>query len=134
MKNDERERRMAHKLVVESSIHWHPLKVPGAAGKAWIKVFGRDPATGATACIVKYAKGFRAAASKSQVYSDTLYLSGSLTEGTRKFGKYSYQYRPPGSRIGAIVANEDTVKFVITGGKGEKCSDRKSTRLNSSHQ
>jgi hypothetical protein len=111
-------------LVVENSINWHPLKVEGATGKAWIKVFGRDPATGATACLVKYAKGFRAPATTAQVYSDTLILSGSMTEGTRKFGKYSYLYRPSDAKIGAIVAKEDTVKFVITGGRGEKCSKK----------
>ena len=36
-------------LVVENSVQWHPLKIAGATGKAWIKVFGRDPATQATA-------------------------------------------------------------------------------------
>lgn len=108
-------------LVVENSVQWHPLKVEGATGKAWIKVFGRDPATKATAALIRYEKGFTAPATTAQVYSDTLFLSGKLTEGNLNFGKYGYYYRPPGTAIGAVTALEDTVKFVITGGHGEKC-------------
>ena len=108
-------------LVVENSVQWHPLKIAGATGKAWIKVFGRDPATQATAAMIKYQKGFTAPATTAQVYSDNLFLSGKLAEGQHTFGKYGYYYRPPGTAIGAITALEDTVKFVITGGLHEKC-------------
>lgn len=109
-------------LVVESSVHWHPLAIPGATGKAWMKVFARDPQTQATAGLVKYEKGFKAPATSAKVNSDNLYLSGKLTEGKLDFGKYGYHYRPPGAEIGAITAHEETVKFIISGAVNEKCS------------
>lgn len=109
-------------LVVENSIQWYPLAIPGATGKAWIKVFGRDPQTQATGALVKYEKGFKAPATTAKVGSDELFVSGKLSEGAVDFGKYGYAYRPPGSAIGAITAHEETVKFIYTNGIGEKCS------------
>lgn len=109
-------------LVLERSVHWYPLEIKGATGKAWIKVLGRDPQTQASAALVKYEKGFKAPATTAKVYSDTLYLSGKLSEGNTDFGKYGYYYRPPGTEIGATIAHEETVKFIITGGINEKCS------------
>ena len=109
-------------LVVENSIQWYPLKIEGATGKSWIKVLGRDPQTQATAALVKYEKDFTAPATTAHVYSDNLYLSGNLSEGKQSFGKYGYYYRPAGTPIGAINAQEETIKFVITGGNGEKHS------------
>lgn len=109
-------------LVVENSVQWHPLQVDGATGKAWIKVLGRDPQTEATAALVKYEAGFRAPKVTTRVYSDTLILSGKLSEGRTTHGKYAYSYRPPGVQIDETTAEVETVKFVITGGIGEKCS------------
>ena len=109
-------------LVVAGSVQWYPLEIEGATGRAWIKVLGRDPQTRASAALVKYEKGFKAPASTARVYSDNLFLSGKLSEGSLDFGKYGYYYRPPGTAIGPITAHEETVRFVITGGINEKCS------------
>ena len=110
-------------LVLERSIFWTPLETEGSTGKAWIKVLGKDPDTQATAALVKYEKGFRSAASVSQVYSDTLFLSGKMSGDGKTYTKSSYYYRPPGAKVGPMVAEEETVRLVITGGIGDKCSD-----------
>lgn len=109
-------------LVVENSIQWHPLQIEGASGKSWIKVMGRDPQTQATAALIRYEAGFRAPATTTSVYSDSLVLSGVLQEGEQRHGKYAYHYRPPGTRIEALRTDVETVRFVITGGVGERCS------------
>ena len=111
-------------LVVERNISWVPLKSKGGSGAAWIKIFAKDAQTGATAALVKYEKGYRAGKTVSKVYSDSIILGGRLTDGTRTLVKNSYLYRPPESEYGPILAEEETVKFVITGGKGELCSTK----------
>ena len=110
-------------LVLERSVLWTPLEIEGATGKAWIKIFGKDPDTQATAALVKYEKGFRSPASVSKVYSDTLFLSGKMCGDGRTYTKSSYIYRPPGVIIGPMVAEDETVRLVITGGLGDMCSD-----------
>jgi hypothetical protein len=105
-------------LVVENSINWHPLVIEGATGKAWIKVFARDPHTDATAALVKYEKGFKAPKSTSKAHSDTIYISGKLKDGDLNCHKATYLYRPAGNAVGPIVAEEETVKFIITGDRG----------------
>ena len=108
-------------LVVESSIQWNPMETAGAKGRSWIKVFARDPHTGATAALVKYEQGYTAPAFETQVYSDTLYLSGRAGDGDRTYGRRTYAYFPPGHPAGPLTAEEETVKLIITGGRGEEC-------------
>ena len=108
-------------LVHEKSVAWSPLESAGTTGNAWIKVFARDPETQATAALVKYEKGARIDGFVSRVYSDTLFLSGKLSGKSRTFTKESYIYRPVGDKSEALVAEEETIKLVITGGFGEKC-------------
>ena len=109
-------------LVLEKSVVWNPMATEGAIGKSWIKVFGRDPGTGATAALVKYEKGYTASEAVSQVYSDTLCISGKMKVGDKTFTKSSYGYRPAGVKYGPYSADEETVMLVITGGTGEKSS------------
>ena len=111
-------------LVLERSVIWTPMEIPGASGKAWIKVFARDPGTDATAALIKYEKGCRIPESVSKVYSDSIYVSGKMSGSDRSFTKRSYLYRPPGVKAGPLVAEEETIRLVITGGIGEKCSDK----------
>ena len=109
-------------LVLEKSVIWTPMETEGDKGSAWIKVFGRDPGTGATAALVKYEKGYQSREATSQVYSDTLCLSGKMSGGGKTFTKSSYSYRPAGRKYGPLVAEEETIMLIITGGAGEKSS------------
>ena len=109
-------------IVYEENLLWLPYLAEHTAGHAWLKVLGRDPETGAAAALVKYEAGYKAPAAVSGVYSDSLYIAGELVDGGRTCRNLSYVYRPAGSRIGPIEAKKETVKFIITGGKGEKGS------------
>jgi hypothetical protein len=109
-------------LVHEESIAWSPIEIPGTHGKTWIKIFARDPETKATAALVKYEQGCKIDAAVSRVYCDTLFFSGKMTGDGKSFTKNSYVYRPAGTKIGAMVAEEETVKLIISGGIDEKCS------------
>ena len=110
-------------LVHEESVAWTPIEIAGTTGNTWIKIFGRDPETQATAALIKYEKGCRIGESVSKVYSDTLYLSGKMSGDGKTFNKNSYAYRPAGTKSGPLVAEEETVKLLITGGIDEICSD-----------
>jgi ChrR Cupin-like domain len=111
-------------IVYEENILWSRLNVDDTEGHAWFKILAKDPDTGATTALVRYEAGYKAPKAESEVYSDNLFLSGGLTDGTRSFGKYTYLYRPSGTSYGPIKVREDTTKFVITGGKGEKSSGK----------
>ena len=58
----------------------------------------------------------------SKVYSDAIFISGKMRLGDKTCHKGTYYYRPSGVEYGPTVAEEETVKFVITGGVGDKCS------------
>jgi hypothetical protein len=110
-------------IVYEENLLWMPYLAKHTEGHAWLKVLGRDPETGASAALIKYEAGYTAPAAKSTAYSDSLFIAGELVDGGRRCRNLTYSYRPAGSEIGPIETKQETIKFIITGGKGEKSSE-----------
>jgi len=111
-------------IVYEENLLWTPYQAKHSEGHAWLKILGRDPESGAAAALIKYEAGYKAPAGTSKVFSDTLYIQGELRDGSSTCKNLTYVYRPAGTRYGPTEAKEDTVKFMITGGKGEKSSSK----------
>lgn len=106
-------------LTYAPNFKWAALSVPGSEGKAWIKILGKDQETGATAALVRYDAGFRMGKSVSSVFSDSIVVQGRMTLGDRVCNRLSYYYRPAGTEYGPISVEEETIRFVITGGRDE---------------
>lgn len=106
-------------LTYAPNYKWASLAVPNSEGKAWIKILGKDPETGAAAALVRYDRGFKQNRSTSSVYSDGVVIEGTMTEGDKVLNKLSYYYRPAGSEYGPITVEQETTRFVIIGGRGE---------------
>ena len=109
-------------FAYEQNIAWAPLTQKDSEGRAWIKILGKDPETFARAALIKYEEGFRSKRALSTVYSDTVFLSGRLKYGDKACKRGTYIYRPSGVEYGPIEAVEETTRFVITGGRGDRCS------------
>lgn len=117
-------KRTPYALTYAPNFKWAALAVDGAkGGRAWIKVLGRDDETGAKAALVKYDRGFTQDAGTASVFSDSIIVEGRMRLGDRECGRLSYWYRPKGSEYGPIVVEEDTTRFVITGGRDEDGAD-----------
>lgn len=112
-------KRIPYALTYTPNFKWAPLQVPNSDGKAWIKILGKDVETGATAALVKYDAGFRQSGSTSEVFSHSIVVDGRLTLDGMACNRLSYWYRPVGTTYGAIKAEWDVTRFVITGGRGE---------------
>lgn len=110
-------------LTYAPNYKWAQLKVDVARGQSWIKILGKDHETGATAALVKYNRGFTLDKGTSDVFSDSIVVEGRMTLDGQACDRLSYWYRPAGTTYGPIVAEEDTTRFVITGGRGEEASD-----------
>ena len=106
-------------LTYAPNYKWAKLDVKNSEGKAWIKVLGKDPENGATAALVKYDAGFTMKKAKTSVFSDSIVVEGRMTLEGKTCRRLAYYYRPAGSEYGPIRAEEDTTRFVITGGRGE---------------
>ena len=69
-------------IVYEENLLWLPqAAAKHSEGHAWLKVFGRDPETGAAAALIRYEAGYRALPITSTVYSDSLCIGGGLVDG-----------------------------------------------------
>jgi Domain of unknown function (DUF4437) len=106
-------------LTYAPNFKWAPLKVAGADGKAWIKILGKDTDSGATAALVKYDAGFTLDRGVAETFSDSIVVEGRMTIDGRACNRLSYYYRPAGTEYGPVKVEEDTTRFVITGGLGE---------------
>jgi quercetin dioxygenase-like cupin family protein len=113
-----------YSITNASNFKWARFDVKGSEGKAWIKIFAKDPDTGAAAALVKFDAGFTAPKATSSVFSDTIVVEGAMRLGGKSCGKFTYFYRPAGVEYGPIKVEQDTSRFVITGGRGEKSSDK----------
>jgi len=109
-------------IVYEENLLWIPYQAQHTEGHAWLKVLGMDHESGAAAALIKYEAGYKAPKAATEVYSDSLYIQGELVDGSKVCRNMTYEYRPPGNTYGPTEAKQETVKFIITGGKGEKCS------------
>ncbi len=109
-------------LTYAPNFKWAPLEVPNSDGKAWIKILGKDEESGAKAALVKYDAGFCQAGGTSEVYSDSIVVDGGLTLDGKRFNRLGYWYRPAGTNYGPIAVEQDTTRFVITGGRDEEHS------------
>ncbi len=107
-------------LTYAPNLKWAALGVPDSEGKAWIKILGKDPKNGATAALVRYDRGFTQKKSTSKVFSDAIVVEGRMTVAGRVLDRLGYYYRPAGAEYGPIVAEQETTRFVITGGSDEK--------------
>ncbi len=111
-------------LTYAPNFKWMELPVEGSrGGKAWVKVLGKDPEDGAAAALVKYDAGFELQRAKSPVFSDSLLIEGRMRLGDDVCRRLSYHYRPAGVEYGPILAEEETIRFVIIGGRGEAGSE-----------
>ena len=111
-----------YSITNASNFKWARFDVKGSEGKAWIKIFAKDPENGAAAALVKFDAGFTAPKAISTVFSDTIVVEGEMQLGDKVCRKHSYYYRPEGAEYGPIKVQQDTTRFVITGGRGEKSS------------
>ena len=109
-------------IVYEENILWMPYLAKHTEGLAWLKVLALDHETGAAAALIKYEAGYRAPKTRSTVYSDSIFIGGELVVGGTTFKNGSYHYRPAGVVYGPLEAKRETLRFVITGGRGEKAS------------
>lgn len=112
-------KRTPYALTYAPNYKWAPLAIDNSVGKAWIKILGKDHENGATAALVKYDAGFSMPKAVSSVFSDSIVIEGKMTQGERVCRRLSYYYRPAGVEYGPIFADEDTIRFVTTGGLGE---------------
>ena len=109
-------------LMYAPNFRWSRLDVKNSDGRAWIKKLGRDPENEACAALVRFDAGFSVPKSVSEVFSDSVVLDGKMRYGDRLCKKRTYFYRPAGTEYGPIKVEEDTTRFVMTGGIGEKGS------------
>ena len=116
--------KLAPGIVYEENLLWMPYQAKHTEGHAWLKILAMDHDTGAAAALIKYEAGYKAPKTTSRVYSDALYIQGELVNGDKTCTNLTYQYLPPNSAIGPIEAKQETIKFIITGGKGERCSKK----------
>jgi len=109
-------------IVYEENFLWRPYQQEHTGGHAWLKVLAMDHETGASAALIKYEAGYKAPRGVSSVCSDSLFISGELTDGNKLCRNGTYSYRPPRTGFGPIEARQDSLRFVITGGREERCS------------
>ncbi len=79
-----------------SDSHALPWRPTPCAGVEWKKL-RHDPATGASAVLLRFAPGASYAAHRHPAGEQYLVLSGSLEDGGRTWGEGAYVFHPPGS-------------------------------------
>jgi hypothetical protein len=116
-------KRTPYALTYAPNYKWAKLEVPNSEGQAWIKILGKDQDDGATAALVRYDAGFRQMKSVSSRYSDAIVVEGGpMRMGDKVLNRLTYYYRPAGVEYGPIEVDQETIRFVITGGRGEKAN------------
>jgi len=103
-------------IVDPEKLEWQPIKQlpPGA----WIKTLRVDKKTGASACLVKFDKGFREPRHAHPSGHDVIVLKGRLLddEGREILREGMYFYAPARVEHGPVTAPEGCILFVYFDG------------------
>lgn len=96
-----------------------PFSLKDATGKAWVKILGWDPDTGAESLVYRLEPGWSIPRFENTVSEDLVVWEGELQVGDQTLGKYGYAYRPISSTTGPCASPRGATIVSFCRGPGD---------------
>jgi len=111
-------------FIQSQSLPWQCAELDRLRPGVDVKILSVDDDNGATSLLVRYPKGFRAAAMTLAVDDELLVLDGSLDIGGLRHQPFAYAHLPGGYECGTWASTDGAVVLEFFSGRPARATDR----------